>query len=265
MQKCATTALASWLVRNGIAEYMLHRTKESYHFQNLTYDDLQPPMINEIWRLDASVGYWPHHEILEKIASKRVKVILAFRNYWDRTWSAYVMNKEQFKVHGWNWKRFAGGASFDTNGRMISSFDHEIENLLRGDFLTRIQYELEFFRTHGKYPHMSILQHSQFSSALTNVLQHFTSTEVICVNVESLSKEENRDKLALIFNKNQTPDTIIPELVSSSSSEKPNFAEAEFLSLRSVFRKDFEILTNTISQVSLDCSFINFDVLDPDF
>lgn len=248
-----------------MAEYMIPRSKEPYYFQNFSYDDLPPPMINEIWRLDASVGYWPHHLILEKIASKRVKVILALRNYWDRTWSAYVMYREQFKVHGWNWKKFSGQPKFYVNGVLTSSFDHEIENLLRSNFLTRIQYEFDFFKTHGQYPPLSIIIHSQYSSALTNVLQHFPSADVICVNIDSFKKQENRAKFATIFNINQIPDPIIPELVGLSNSEKPEFASAKFLSLRSFFRKDFEILTNTFSHGTLDLSFINLDVIDPDF
>lgn len=94
MEKCGTTALASWLVAEGLAEYLVPGTKEPYIFARTDFAATSPGVGKMgIWRLDASVGYALNPGAIARMPEHFTRIVLCFRNPWERTWSSYKMAK----------------------------------------------------------------------------------------------------------------------------------------------------------------------------
>lgn len=82
LPKCGTTALASWLVMEGIAEYLVPGVKEPYLYARSDFGKFSIPGggVQGLWRLDASVGYASNPFALHNMPEHFTKIILCVRN-----------------------------------------------------------------------------------------------------------------------------------------------------------------------------------------
>ena len=89
--KSGSTALASWLVEQRIADFMVPGSKEPYSFARA--DAFCTPLPGPLPLLDASVGYIRNPAALARLPDHRTRVVVCLRNPLERAWSEYRMNR----------------------------------------------------------------------------------------------------------------------------------------------------------------------------
>ncbi|MCD5992141.1 hypothetical protein KDX38_00755 [Pseudomonas sp. CDFA 602] len=91
-QKCGTTALADWMLTNGLVEDRVPNVKEPFLYAN---DDAHPVRIrtSDLPLLDASVGYAQDPGCVARLPEHDTHVVICVRNQFERLWSAYKMHK----------------------------------------------------------------------------------------------------------------------------------------------------------------------------
>jgi hypothetical protein len=95
--KCGTTALADYMVKNGLAHYLIENVKEphlygsSNSWQNLNREAVNLISNDKLAYLDASVDYIINKGAIDGLPEHNTKIIICLRNQFQRTWSAYKM------------------------------------------------------------------------------------------------------------------------------------------------------------------------------
>ena len=172
MEKSGSTALANWLVKNGIARYTSPGIKEPYTYaQAGATPPPPPPRPGELPWLDASVGYARNPIAIANLPRERTRIIVCLRNPLDRTWSSYRFKKiiaskndattqlsndffastggtEQLTDENMGYedtkRKFAQHFPKESFSYIESYFDNEAGRLRSGTFRERIDYETAF-------------------------------------------------------------------------------------------------------------------------
>lgn len=264
MQKCGTTALAAWLVDEGLAEYLVPGMKEPHLFARADYAGVPAGSGSGLWRLDASMGYAHNPAALARMPKDATKAVLCFRNPWERTWSAYKMNKYEQGRHGEVWRAtllsLYRAEARDAVGRY---FDDEVQRLQSGTFLERVRYELDFLYARRTYPFMSILRNGAYRAALGDVLGVFAPGCVTCVDVRRLSDAALRQRFVeQVLEIRQSSGPIRPQLEGLADGDidepKPDFTRPEFDGLRSAFAYDLQQFEALFPRYGLGTEFMDF-------
>ena len=291
MEKCGTTTLADWLVKNNFADYLVPNIKEPYIYasegQNLnSYIRIGPPL------LDASVWYSLNSSAIAKMPESNTKIIICFRNQFERTWSSYKFKKIAVKhqeaagllLDGFptqsesskyyqaddllGYLKFITKAHYPTklNQYIEKYFQSEVENLLMQSFEERIKYEISFFSKIGHGPFLSILESSFYTFPLKNILTKFTNEDITLVSVNKLSASESlrASLVSRIFGSSKPTPQIEQEFSSKKFSideDMPNFKDARWNFLRSFFQDDLIALNNLVLENTLTEEFIDRDEL----
>lgn len=279
MEKAGTTALAAWLVEQGLAEFLIEGMKESYVFARTDFSSISigTGRTSGRWRLDASVGYSLNPGALARMPEHFTRMVLCFRNPWERTWSSYKMRRADI-LDNQAWRdRFDQDLPevrmgiqdmlhFHYSPRIRKTLDAyhvaEQQRLKEGDFLSRIRYELDFFYARGHFPFFSILTASRYRYALGNVLEKFAPEDVFAVSVPLLDDTTLRRRfVSQVLGQEAETGPIARKLVLEDvdiDEPKPDFTRPEFDGLRSMFAYDLEQFEALFPRYGLSTEFIDF-------
>ncbi|WP_213876097.1 hypothetical protein [Pseudomonas sp. dw_358] len=91
-EKCGTTALADWVLLNGLAEHRVPGKKEPHLYAN---DEPHPIRLrtSTLPLMDASVGYATDPAAIGRLPQHDTRIVLCLRGQFERLWSAYKMMK----------------------------------------------------------------------------------------------------------------------------------------------------------------------------
>lgn len=286
MPKCGTTSLASWLVENNIAEYLIPGMKEPNLYSRSDFGKFPIPSGsgNKKWRLDASNTYGLNKYAVQNMPEHFTRVIVCIRNHWERTWSNYKMfklmaqgNKEWGQVarndfpigEGASWLELRNFSEtfFKSNASDMVAQYHELERerLIGSNFSNRTNYELNFYFSRGIFPFYSSLWGSRYTSILRNLIEKYNSNNIFFVDIATLEDEEKRENFTRIVlqSKDKTP-PINEKLVSKNikfDEKKPDFSSSELNFLRSFFQYDLENFEKQMKRHNISTDFIDFNQL----
>lgn len=282
MEKCGTTALASWLVAQGIAEYLVPGMKEPNFYARTDFAALSigSPYRHDAWRLDASVGYALNPDAIARMPEHFTRMILCFRNPWERTWSAYKMKKAYALGHKdlrervkkefpLNHMELQDMMYFHYSSKLRKTIDFylaaECARFVEGDFLSRIRYEIDFFYVRGNWPFLSILGASRYRYALGNILEKFAPEDLFPVCVPLLDDAViRRDFVKRVLGQDIETGPIELKFVLEDleiGESKPDFSVSEFDFLRSSFAYDLEQFEALFPRYGLTNEFMDFNSL----
>jgi len=281
-QKCGTTALADYFLKHNLVSYLVPNNKEPFIY---AHSKPQSMFYERTVYLDSSVGYIKNINAINNLPEHNTKLIVCLRNQFERTWSCF----KGYKLSTHQFHSFSYLMSFPTmtenaalNPKQVffdiiklhyplkslpfieKYFDFEFNNIKNQTFRQRIQYELSFYLRRGEFPFLSILLNSFYSFSLKNLLNKYSFKELTLLNMDKIKSNQELRSLFIekVFGeKISLPD--IPELFSgavfSIDEEKPNFFDADFDFLRSIFSDDISNLNiileaNNISDIFVDKS-----------
>ncbi len=281
MEKAGTTALAAWLVEHGLAEYLIEGVKEPTIFARTDFSAISigTGRTPGQWRLDATVGYALNPGALARMPEHFTRMVLCFRNPWERTWSSYRM-KKALVLGKQEWSdrcaedlpesqgqvRLGDMLHFHYSPRIRKTLDAyhaaEQQRLREGDFLSRIRYELDFFYARGSLPFFSILSASRYRYALGNVLEKFAPEDVFAVSVPLLDDTALRHRfVSQVLGQEVETGSVARKLVMESvdiDEPKPDFTRPEFDGLRSMFAYDLQQFEALFPRYGLNTEFMDF-------
>ncbi|MDH1674376.1 sulfotransferase domain-containing protein [Comamonas aquatica] len=287
LPKCGTTALAAWLVKNGVAEYLVPSVKEPYIYARSDFGRFAIPNGSgqDIWRLDASVGYAFNPFAIRNMPEHFTKIIICVRNPWERLWSSYKMlkllaleNKEwavigesdfpDLKISkkndiGRHQRLMQGGK---VNQKMIDYYNGlEKKRLLDGDFLSRLQHELSYFYLRGEFPFFSVFGGARYGLALRNLIGKYPSENIMCISMPRLDNDDLRQRFLMEFlDSDVIGGRIDHKLVGrdlSIDEAKPDFSRSEFDGVRQCLTYDVQDFKNQIERNNISRDFIDFKEL----
>ncbi|MDR2165346.1 MAG: hypothetical protein LBO79_06965 [Zoogloeaceae bacterium] len=278
MEKCGTTALASWFVNQGLAEFLVPNIKEPYIYARTDFGSF--PLggnYKKDWLLDASVGYSRNPAAIARMPEHDCRVVLCFRNPWERTWSAYRMYKLDPKeliknvIMGPKWKKcpFTETALMCYPAKSRPFIEKycaaERTRLQEGDFLSRLYYERDFLHVRRTYPFFSILQASSFRLPLGNILGKFAPRDVFVVSLSRLRDATLRNRFVhdLLGMEGEYPEIPKKFVLEGRDigEEKPDFTRPEFDGMRSAFRYDLQEFRSLIEREGIATDYLDFDAL----
>lgn len=279
MEKAGTTALAAWLVEHGLAEYLIEGVKEPTIFARTDFSAISigTGRTPGRWRLDATVGNALNPGALARMPEHFTRMVLCFRNPWERTWSSYKM-KKALVLGKQEWhdryvedlpERQIGLRDmlhFHYSPKIRKTLDAyhaaEQQRLREGDFLSRIRYELDFFYARGHLPFFSILGPSRYRYALGNVLEKFAPEDVFAVSVPLLDDTTLRRRfVSQVLGQEAETGPVAHKLVMESvdiGEPKPDFTRPEFDGLRSMFAYDLQQFEALFPRYGLSSDFMDF-------
>ena len=287
LPKCGTTALAAWLVKERVAEYLIPGVKEPYLYARSDFGRFAIPSGNEgnLWRLDASVGYSSNPFAIRNMPEHFTKIVICVRNPWERLWSNYKMLKllamesREWRGIGVNDFPDAKGSKKNDIGRhqrlmmggkanreMIDYY-HELEKkrLLDGDFLSRLQHEMSYFCAKGNFPFFSVFGGSRYGLALRNIMDKYPAEDVMCISMPVLNNEKLRQRFLMEFLESDVIGGAIEhKLVGrglSIGEEKPDFSKSEFDGIRQCLAYDIQDFERQIEKNGLSRDFMDFEDL----
>ena len=285
MPKCGTTALAAWLVEQGLADYLIPGMKEAQIYARTDFDAVVG-MIGRgregVWRLDASPNYAFNTDALTRMPTHFVRMILCFRNPWERVWSSYKMlkimysdmqilldvTKQNDSLKSYFEHRDVVRIHYPGRLRHIADkyFELERERILKGTFLERLRYELDFFFARGIFPHLSVLGSGRYRFALGNVLEKYPVEEVFCVSVSRLADTALRKQFVeqVLDVKDRDTEIIKNQLTLQDQAfeePKPDFSGRDFDFLRSSFAYDLKEFSALFPRYGLSSDYIDFEAL----
>jgi len=292
MEKCGTSALAEWMLSNGLVEDRVPNLKEPYLFAN---DEAHPPRIrtSDLPLLDASIAYAQDPATVNRLPEYDTRIVICLRNPFDRLWSAYKMRKVLGPQHevaadyfaGANEARivpdhFKGGGgalryTHETHKKFFPRrshaiieryLDQELERIESGTFASRIEYELGFWLSRKQYPLASILANSFYYSPLRNVQQKYLPSDISVISVKQLDNADvRREFVEGVFEKS-VDTTGIPQIFVGADIEinepKPDFNDPQFDLLRACFRYDLAQLRDLIPNTRFGDRFLDNAELD---
>lgn len=270
MEKCGTTALAEWFIEERLAQYLVPGTKEPYLFapyrfpSNIVGEVLDVISVSGGPYLDASAGYAKSGDAISKMPHHQCKILLCFRNQFERAWSSFKMKKamalrdkraiEIFEQHP-DLKRIGGNTGIDaalkgaqmffprcSNHFVDKYFHEETERIKSSSFADRVKYELSFFVARGQFPFLSVLSSSFYLKPLKNILQKYQPEDVCVLTVNSLQDDLKRRMLVKAVSGIDRDSGKIRKIFSLDDAVvgavKPDFNSAEFEPLKEIFRYD---------------------------
>ena len=258
MPRCGTSALASWLIGQELAENLVDDAQAPALY---TRDDFKsvPRAADSgrgLWRLNASSIYALNPHAIERMPKQSAKIILCFRNPWERAWSQYKVLKTQ---------------AAKEPERELSELDAEgRRQLLEGDFFARVTYELSFLYSYRRLPSLSILAGGRYNIALNNVtggnvFKKFPGQAVFPVSIHRLLIPNVRRHFVNKVLGVDRPTEQVERAASSQTLDigepKPEFADAKFNPLRSSFAYDLRLLVEQLRRSALPLDFFDFTSL----
>ncbi|MCC4590621.1 sulfotransferase domain-containing protein [Xanthomonas campestris pv. cannae] len=221
MEKSGTTALASWLVDNGLARFSVPGVKEPHTY--LLPGTMQLPPAELPW-LDASASYAMSPDAIARLPQHRTKIVLCLRNPLQRAWSAYRMKKiaalggaaasqlhAEYTHHaGCFSSKTPAGEPSDTSTlnvlRDISllffprasaphverHFAAEAQRLRTTTFADRAAYEMRFMLSRRAFPFLSMLEGSFCYNGLRAIADRYCAQDIILVSLNRLHTSEGR-------------------------------------------------------------------------
>lgn len=287
MPKCGTTALATWLVDNNIAEYLIPGMKEPNLYSRSDFGKFPIPSgkNEKKWRLDASNSYGLNKNALSNMPEHFTKIIVCIRNHWERTWSNYKMFKlmttknkewgaiarEDFPIgEGASWlelNNFSETFYKGSDSNRIAKIDQlEKKRLIESNFSSRMSYELNFYFSRGIFPFYSALWGSRYSAILRNLIEKYSTKNIIFVDIALLKDETIRSNFCQNFLQTSSKtEPVFEKLVGKNikfEEEKPDFSSKELDFLRSFFRYDLENFQSQLKQFDLNTEFLDFKHLN---
>jgi hypothetical protein len=291
MEKCGTTALAEWMVVNGLAEYRVPGVKEPYLYSS---DELHPARfrLGNLPLLDASVGYACDPGAVRRLPEYDTRIVLCLRNQFERTWSSYKM-KKLFGTEGANADDYFLSYSKGSNpGRkrnastslkfmhalfkkhfprrshaIIEQYvDQELAHIQSHDFITRIEYELGFYLSRREFPFFSILLGSFYHHPLRNVLRKYQPSDISVISVNRLKDDGLRRQFVEGVLEKELDTPAIPSIFSSAEIEidepKPDFSDKAFDMLRAAFRYDLAAMRALVGDTRFGDSMLDNAALE---
>lgn len=291
IEKAGTTSLADWLVTNSLAEYRVPGIKEPYSYASgdvSSPPDLMPTGV----LLDASVGYAFDPNAIARMPEHHTKVILCFRNHFDRCFSAYsnhqaIARRDETSVafartlpgHGNPGPEAFFEGIFAIHKRYFSAesektirkyFEEQAENICSQSFKERVHYEIGFFLRRRTRPFFSILDNSFYIRALKNLLVKYRASDLHLLTLDQLDTEDARAEFTRdLLGEGVADGAILPPLPRLNSTtdiglgiEKPDFHAAEWDFLREYFRQDLIDLRATANGAGVSMKYVNQEALD---
>lgn len=298
MEKCGTTALANWLVNQQLAQYMVPDVKEPHLFSR---PDIRPslPAAAALPWLDASTSYAHNPHAIAQLPAHNSKIVLCLRNPLQRAWSAYRM-KKLLAQQGEGAAQLARDFYSITDPKLVEGmdaqsayqlqkqaflqffprksaphvaqyFDAEIARLRQGSFAERVQYETAFHFSRGGYPFLPVLAMSFYYQALRQLLDKYLPEDIIVLSLHTLQDADNRAHfLHRLLNDQarQKASAAIPLTFSTEHYEfdeaKPDFAAAEWQSLRQTFAYDLTQTAALLQAQNIDTRLLDWQELGRD-
>ncbi|WP_374013915.1 hypothetical protein [Pseudoxanthomonas koreensis] len=288
--KAGTTALAGWLVSNGLATYAIPGVKEpgTYLRTASNFHPPAPPLPGQSPLLDATPGYFDNQRVVSRLPEHHTRVALCLRNPFERAWSDYRMKKllarradgaSQFierlhQVAGATppdapdeWHRQRKEAVLHSVPRasahhVEAHFDAETSRLLEGSFLQRLAYETAFFQSRQVFPHQPVLRFSFYYHGLRMLLDRYQPEDVVVLTTHSLSDPDRRAAMAVRLAGGASAGPPLDSRFTLSDLEfdepEPDFSDHAFDPLRSMFAYDLEHTLDLLSSRG-----VSTDLIDP--
>jgi hypothetical protein len=279
MAKCGTTALAAWFVRQGLVEPLVPGNKEPYIYARADFGSFPFGRGGtKDWLLDASAGYALNPAAIARMPEHGCRIVLCFRNPWERIWSSYKMHRlaamkksfmhllpaefsEVFTLRDISLLHFPA----KSRDRIENYLAVEGARLREGNFLSRLCYERDFLHTYHKYPLRSSLEQNSFRFALGNILAKFAPQNVFVVSLPRLRDAALRNRFIhdLLGVEGAYPE-IQKEFVLENTDigeEKPDFTRPEFDGFRSTFHYDLQEFEKLIESAGIVTDYLDFDAL----
>lgn len=291
IEKSGTTSLADWFVTNGLAKYYIQGIKEPYSYafgDTPTSNSLMPRGV----LLDASVGYAFNPHAIARMPQHNTKVILCFRNHFDRCLSAYnfyqtiakrdetsvallktipelldllgddIHAESLFEVTFQIMKRY-----FPTKSEKIirTYFEEQAGNICRQSFLERAHYEIGFFLRRRSFPFFSILGSGFFTHPLKNLLTRYQAADLHLLTLDQLGTESARTEFIKdLLGPRAHGATLppLPNLNATASQAKPDFHTSEWNFLRAYFRSDLIDFRATANDAGVSMKYVHQARLD---
>lgn len=272
MPKCGTTALADWMVVNGLATYRVPNVKEPYLYAN---EDPHPPIPEtSLPLLDASPVYASNPGAIQRMPGDGTRIVVCLRNQFDRMWSSYKMihmydamdkykdpfmeghrDKTREFMLDYAWAATRKSFPVASHATVERYFRNEFEHVLSHSFIERVEYEIAFYLSRKGLPFFSVLGPSMYYFPLRTVLEKYRPQDVTVVSVSRLSDDTaRRSFVESVFGETaETPD--VPFIHSNADAEigkaKPNFDDEAFDGLRSIFNRDLIWARELIAKTGL--------------
>lgn len=292
MEKCGTTALASWLVKQQLAQYLVSDVKEPHLFSR---PDLHPslPAAGELPWLDASTSYAGNAHAIAQLPAHHSKIILCLRNPLQRAWSAYRM-KKLLAQQGEGAAQLARDFYSETDPKLAANidaqsayleqkqaflqffprksapfvaqyFDDEIARLRQGNFAERVQYETAFHFSRGGYPFLPVLAMSFYYHSLRQLLEKYLPEDIIVLSLQTLQDADKRAHFLQRLLGKQVATPAVPLTFSTEHYDfdeaKPDFAAAEWQGLRQIFAYDLEQTAALLQAKNVDSTLLDWQEL----
>lgn len=292
IEKSGTSSLADWLVANGLAEFRVPGIKEPYCY---AFGDVSisrgvtPAGV----LLDASVGYAFNPQAIARMPEHNTKVVLCFRNHFDRCFSAYTFYKAIAQrnensiallqtIPGLIALMGDGNARnpeslFETTFQIMKLyfpaksetlvrkyFEEQAGNICSQSFGERVQYEIGFFLRRRAFPFFSILGSGFFTHPLKNLLVRYKANDLHLLTLDKLDTEGARTDFARELLGTRVPNIQLPPLPSLNSTNdiesgtpKPDFHAREWDFLRDYFRNDLIDFRTTANHAGISLKYVN--------
>ncbi len=294
VEKGGTTALASWIDRNGLARFVLPGIKEPYTY---LAEGATQPLPAELPWLDASVTYAMSPHVIARLPEHRTKIVLCLRNPLERAWSAYRLRKiaalggasatqmfADYHQHGGCiTDRTPAGSRSDVAPLDLlrditalsfprKSFAHvqrhfqaETTRLRTTTFTERADYEMQFLMSRRQFPFLSMLEASFYYIGLRAFAARYQPEDIILV---SLSRLQDPHYRATFLTRliGHAPDTEpVPFAFSCGElafdEPAPDFAAAELQAMRGALAYDTQQYSDLIATHGIADDLLDMDEL----
>lgn len=270
--KAGTTALAGWLVGNGLATYAVPGIKEPGTFLRTAsnFVPYAPPLPGALPLLDATPGYFDNQRAVSRMPEHGTRIALCLRNPFERAWSDYRMKKllaqradgaTRFieRLHEaaratqpdspdeWHEQRrelVLGSLPRSVARHVEEHFDAETRRLVEGTFTARLAYEIAFFQSRQVFPHQPVLRFSFYYHGLRMLLDRYQPEDVVVLTARSLADPQRRAAMALRLAGAANAGPPLESAFTLSDLDfdepEPDFSAPSFGPLRSMFAYDLE-------------------------
>ena len=293
MEKCGTTALAEWMVTNGLAEDRVAGIKEPYLYANdMPHPPLRPG--TGLPLLDASIGYAVDANVVRRLPEHDTRLVLCLRNQFERTWSSYKMKKlianggsQSAQDYFSSFHRAGVDGTTEANINMVAQALHrimklyfprrshhiveryvnqELEHVRTHDFAARIEYELAFYLSRRTLPFVSVLGSSFYYRPVRNLLEKYQPADISVISVERLADTQTRREFVAAVFERELDTSEVPFKFSSAKVDiaepKPDFNDRSFDLLRAAFRYDLSQARELIATTRFGDSLLDNAELD---
>ncbi len=298
MDKCGTTALSEWMIANGLAEDRVPGEKEPALYVS---DEPHPGKLRQAGNvplLDATVAYSKSADYIGRLPEHNTKIVICWRNQFERSWSLYKMLKltgkksapidEYFLSPMVNRNasleiaasaaahdRFKRKTFFETlqpyfprrlHGVFKGYVEKEMEHIFTHSFFERVEYELSFYLARRQWPFASVLAGGFFYLPVRMFLEKYLPSDLAVISVNQLDSPEQRHRFVREIFERDVETPKVPVSFSSENIEldepKPDFHDKKFDTLRACFRYDLEQARELVGQTRFGESLLDHAGLD---